>query len=107
MVETGFIRLTMVMLSHSLSLLYEVLSGYLRGFGVSLAPALLTMLGVCGVRIGWIQWVFPQNRTFRTLMTAYPVSLSATALMMLVALLCVRLGRQRKKPLRSHKLQRG
>ena len=105
-VETGFIRLTMVMLSHSLSLLYEVLSGYLRGFGVSLAPALLTMLGVCGVRIGWIQWVFPQNRTFRTLMTAYPVSLSATALMMLVALLCVRPGRQRKKPLRSHRIQR-
>ena len=55
MVETGFIRLMMVMLSHSLSLMYEVMSGYLRGFGISLPPALLTMLGVCGVRIAWIQ----------------------------------------------------
>ena len=76
MVETGFIRLMMVMLSHSLSLMYEVMSGYLRGFGISLPPALLTMLGVCGVRIAWIQGVFPQSRTFKTIMTAYPISLS-------------------------------
>ena len=80
MVETGFIRLMMVMLSHSLSLMYEVMSGYLRGFGISLPPALLTMLGVCGVRIAWIQWVFPQSR-------AYPISLSTTALLVLTALL--------------------
>lgn len=86
-VETGFIRLMMVMLSHSFSLLYEMMAGYLRGFGISLAPALLTMLGVCGIRIGWIRFVFPQSRTFQTLMTAYPVSLAATAAMLLVAVL--------------------
>ena len=82
MVETSFIRLMMVMLSHSLCLMYEVMSGYLRGFGISLPPALLTMLGVCGVRIAWIQGVFPQ-----TIMTAYPISLSTTALLVLIALL--------------------
>lgn len=87
MVETSFIRLMMVMLSHSLSLMYEVMSGYLRGFGISLPPALLTMLGVCGVRIAWIQGVFPQSRTFKTIMTAYPISLSTTALLVLTALL--------------------
>ncbi len=85
--ETGFIRLMMVMLSHSLSLMYEVMSGYLRGFGISLPPALLTMLGVCGVRIAWIQGVFPQSRTFKTIMTAYPISLSTTALLVLIVLL--------------------
>ena len=67
--------------------MYEVMSGYLRGFGISLPPALLTMLGVCGVRIAWIQWVFPQSRTFKTIMTAYPISLSTTALLVLTALL--------------------
>lgn len=87
MVETGFIRLMMVMLSHSLSLMYEVMSGYLRGFGISLPPALLTMLGVCGVRIAWIQGVFPQSRTFKAIMTAYPISLSTTALLVLIVLL--------------------
>lgn len=85
--ETGFIRLMMVMLSHSLSLMYEVMSGYLRGFGISLPPALLTMLGVCGVRIAWIQWGFPQSRAFKTIMASYPISLSTTALLVLIALL--------------------
>ena len=97
MVETGFIRLMMVMLSHSFSLLYEVMSGYLRGFGVSLPPALLTMLGVCGVRVGWIQWVFSQQKTFQSIMTAYPVSLSATALMIFIALLYYRPSRRAEK----------
>lgn len=87
-VKIGYIRLMMVMLSHSFSLLYEVMSGYLRGFGISLTPALLTILGVCGIRIGWIQFVFPHSRTFQTIMTAYPISLSATMLLILIALLC-------------------
>ena len=38
-VATGYIRLMMVVLSHSFSLLYDVMSGYLRGFGISLVPA--------------------------------------------------------------------
>lgn len=89
-VKTGYIRLMMVMLSHSFSLLYEVMSGYLRGFGISLAPALLTMLGVCGIRIAWINFVFPQSRTFQTIMTAYPISLCTTMLLVFIALLCYR-----------------
>lgn len=89
-VKTGYIRLVMVMLSHSFSLLYEVMSGYLRGFGISLAPALLTMLGVCGIRIAWINFVFPQSRTFQTIMTAYPISLCTTMLLVFIALLCYR-----------------
>lgn len=37
--------------SEIFSMLYEVISGYLRGFGFSLVSAILTMVGVCGVRI--------------------------------------------------------
>ena len=86
-VETCYIRLMMVMLSHLFSLLYEVMSGYLRGFGISLAPALLTILGVCGIRIAWIRFVFPYRRTFQTIMMAYPISLSTTMLLIFIALL--------------------
>ena len=96
-VEIGYIRLVMIMLAHSFSLLYEVMSGYLRGFGISLTPALLTMLGVCGVRIAWIRFVFPHSRTFRTIMTAYPVSLSLTALFIFIALFCCRPSKRRGK----------
>ena len=85
-VSAGYIRLMMAMTSHSFSLLYEVMAGYLRGFGISLAPALLTILGVCGTRIAWIQFVFPHSRTFRTIVEAYPVSLAITTVLILVAL---------------------
>ncbi len=51
---------------------------------------LLTILGVCGIRIAWIQFVFPQSRTFQTIMAAYPISLSVTALLIFAALLYYR-----------------
>lgn len=85
-VDTGYIRLKMVMTAHLFSLLYEVMSGYLRGFGISLLPAVLTTIGVCGIRLAWMQWVFPLNPTFQTIMWVYPISLSATALLLFLAL---------------------
>ena len=78
------------MLSHIFSLLYEVLSGYLRGFGISVVPAVLTMAGVCGIRIAWIKLVFPQFQTFRSIMLAYPISLVSTALLIFIAVVCYR-----------------
>ena len=93
-VATGYIRLMMVTLSHTFSLLYEVMSGYLRGFSISLTPAILTMVGVCGIRIAWIQFVFPMSRTFRTIMTVYPVSLCTTMLLLLAAVLIYRPSRR-------------
>mgnify|MGYP004562337213 CR=1 FL=1 len=93
-ISIGYTRLLMVFSAYTFSMLYEVMSGYLRGFGISLVPALLTTIGVCGIRIGWIHFVFPQSRTFQTIMTAYPVSLSATALLILIALLCYRPSRR-------------
>ena len=89
-VETGYIRLMYVMFSHIFNLLYNVMSGYLRGFSISLAPAILTMLGVCGVRIAWIHYVFPLSPTFKTIMIAYPVSLGITALMISATVLYYR-----------------
>ena len=77
----------LIFTAYIFTMLYEVMSGYLRGFGISLVPAILTTVGVCGVRIAWIYTVFPTSRTFSTIMTAYPVSLSATAVLMLIALL--------------------
>lgn len=89
-VETGYIRLMYVMFSHIFNLLYNVMSGYLRGFSISLSPAILTMLGVCGMRIAWIHYVFPLSPTFKTIMIAYPVSLGITALMISAAVLYYR-----------------
>ena len=87
-------RILTVFTAYTFSMLYEVMSGYLRGFGISLTPAILTTIGVCGVRIGWIHFMFPQNQTFQTILIAYPLSLATTALMIFVALLCYRPSRR-------------
>lgn len=89
-IDIGYTRLIMIFSSYTFTMLYDVMSGYLRGFGISLTPAILTTIGVCGIRICWIQAVFPHSRTFETIMTAYPISLSATAVMIFIALLLYR-----------------
>ena len=84
----------MVVSAHAFSLLYEVMAGYLRGFGISLPPAVITTICVCGIRLAWIQFVFPQNPTFWTIMTVYPVSLAATALALFFAVIYYRPARK-------------
>ena len=86
-ISIGYERLVIIFIAYCFSMLYEVMSGYLRGFGNSLVPAILTTIGVCGTRIGWVYAVFPKDRTFRTLLLAYPASLSITAVLILAALL--------------------
>ena len=89
-IELGYTRLLLIFFAYIFSMLYEVMSGYLRGFGISLVPAILTTIGVCGTRIAWVYLVFPASRTFRTLLLAYPASLSITACLILIALLVYR-----------------
>lgn len=89
-IEIGYTRLVIIFIAYIFSMLYEVMSGYLRGFGFSLVPAILTTVGVCVLRIIWINTVFPANRTFVTIMTAYPVSLATTAMLIFIALIIYR-----------------
>ena len=88
--HVGFTRLVLVFSAYPFSMLYEVMSGYLRGFGISLMPAVLTIIGVCGVRLTWIWFVFPLYRTFTAIMIVYPISLAATAVLIGIATLVYR-----------------
>lgn len=89
-INLGYERLVIIFMAYIFSMLYEIMSGYLRGFGISLVPAILTTIGVCGTRIAWVYTAFPQNPTFRTLLLAYPLSLAITACLILFALLIYR-----------------
>lgn len=86
-INIGYTRLMTVFFAYTFSMLYENMSGYLRGFGISLLPAILTVIGVCGVRLMWIFTVFPAHRTFRAIMLVYPVSLATTAVLIFIALI--------------------
>ncbi len=89
-IAAGYTRLVIIFSSYVFCMLYETMSGYLRGFGISLLPAVLTTAGICGVRLLWIAFVFPHHRSFEGILAAYPASLSLTALLIFIALLCYR-----------------
>ena len=89
-IACGYTRLVVIFFAYAFSMTYEMIAGYLRGFGISMVPAVLTMLGVCGVRIVWVYTAFAANRTFDTLLLAYPLSLAVTAALLLGALLFYR-----------------
>ena len=61
-----------------------------RGFGISLLPAAVTTVSICGSRLFWIFAVFPQYHDFYWIMMAYPVSLAVTAVCIFVLLLWYR-----------------
>ncbi|MBP3271672.1 MAG: MATE family efflux transporter, partial [Ruminococcus sp.] len=68
----------------------EILSGWMRGFGYSFIPALICIIGICGVRITWVYTAFASDKTFPRLMTAYPISWTVTALGLIISYLYVR-----------------
>ncbi|WP_456107812.1 MATE family efflux transporter [Ruminococcus sp.] len=96
-IQIGYVRLVTIFSAYVFSMLYEVMSGYLRGFGISLVPAILTTIGVCGIRFAWIYTVFQKSQTFQTIMLVYPVSLAATAVLIGIALLVYRPSRRLEK----------
>lgn len=53
----------------------------MRGFGQSLTPALLTILGTCVLRLAWIFFVHPYWPGYGHLMLCYPLSWAATSLL--------------------------
>ncbi|MCI5641345.1 MAG: MATE family efflux transporter [Lachnospiraceae bacterium] len=67
--------------------MYEVPAGYLRGIGYSTAPAVVTILGTCVLRIVWTQTYFPAVGTLRSLYMVFPVSWVADTVLMWVVFL--------------------
>lgn len=68
----------------------EICSGTLRGMGNSWMPMILTMLGVCVLRMFWIFLAVPLHRDILTLMTAYPISWITTSVALSLSLFLTR-----------------
>lgn len=88
-VSIGYIRVCTIFPAYIFSMCYENFSGYLRGFGISLAPAILTALGICGIRFWWVFGVFPVHHDFQTIMLVYPISLCVTAILIVSSALAI------------------
>ncbi|MGN0940920.1 MAG: MATE family efflux transporter [Selenomonadaceae bacterium] len=84
-IRLGMIRIFYVVCFESLNGVMDILSGALRGYGYSLPPALLALIGICGVRLAWVWLVFPFRRAFDTLMMCYPISWAVACVLIAMA----------------------
>lgn len=86
-ISWGLLRMGMIVVPYFLCGLMDVSTGALRGMGASFTPMLISVLGVCGIRIGWITTVFriPAFHTPQSLYLSYPFSWAVTFMFQLVA----------------------
>ncbi len=84
-IEAGLIRMRAILCFEYLDVLMEMFPGAMRGYGRSLPPAVISLIGVVGTRVLWVHLVFPQVHTFKGLVTVYPVTWIITASALAVA----------------------
>ena len=91
-VEAGMVRLSIIGTLYAICGMMDVMVGVLRGLGYSIAPMVVSLLGVCAFRLLWISTVFQmeQFNTIETVYISYPISWSMTFLAHLVTFLIVR-----------------
>ena len=58
----------------------EILSGAIRGTGKSLVPTLITVFGICVLRVIWLAIVPAKFGTINSVMLCYPVTWTVTSL---------------------------
>lgn len=62
----------------------EVLAGALRGMGDVMIPTLITLLGVCILRLIWVAVVLQVSPTVNAIIYSYPVTWIATAILFIL-----------------------
>lgn len=99
----GIVRITYICIPYFLCGLMDVTTGLIRGMGLSLAPTIITVLGVCGMRILWIYTVFPIERYHspESLYISYTISWSLTFIAELIVFLYIYRKRRRSLTTRA------
>lgn len=83
--DIGQMRLWFILIPEGVNVLLEVMSGSLRGYGRSLTPAMISLVGICGVRIVWVTTVFQSYHDFPVIMACYPISWVITTTVIIAA----------------------
>lgn len=83
-VNIGVYMLRYITPSYIVFVFIEILSGALRGIGDVLFPTLITLGGVCCVRLPWILLVVPRRHELWTILVSYPMSWVATAVLLIL-----------------------
>ncbi|MBR2417055.1 MAG: MATE family efflux transporter [Clostridia bacterium] len=81
-IKAGIERLNIIAWSYLICGFMDVTVGVIRGLGYSVMPTIVSLLGVCGIRILWIATVFGMERFHfvETIYYSYPISWTITFL---------------------------
>lgn len=99
-IKWGVLKLTMIGTTYGLCGMMEVMSGALRGLGYSMVSMIVSIVGVCGIRIAWVLTVFAAVGTFESLVVALPLSWIGTFTMHSICFLFV--SREHRLISRAH-----
>ena len=89
-IAQGMVRLAYVGAPYFLCGIMDITVGTLRGLGWSVAPMVISIAGVCGVRLIWIATIFQVYHTPRCLYLSYPISWIITGAIHLTCFFCIR-----------------
>ena len=95
----GLIRVARIFPVYFLFGLMDSTTGALRGRGASLAPMLISIVGICGIRLGWIFTIFriPAYHTPESLYLSFPLSWAITFCGLLIAFTIITRRARRKE----------
>ena len=83
-IEMGLVRIKLFAVTYFFNSILDVTTGQMRGLGKSITPMIVTMAGVCGLRVLWVYTVFQAYRSMQVLYLSYPVSWAVTGAILLV-----------------------
>ena len=86
----GLERMLLVCVPYFTCGIMNIFVGAMRGLGSSLTPMVVSIFGVCVLRVVWIYTIFPLDRTFTMLFLSYPVTWVVTTLIEIVCFLVIR-----------------
>lgn len=97
-IEAGMLRLMYICTFYALCGIMDVMVGALRGIGYSIIPTIVSLVGVCGLRLLWIATVFqiPEYHRIETIYLSYHITWIITIIANALCFLIVRKRAYRK-----------
>ena len=98
-IVAGMVRLHYISMIYALCGIMDVMVGALRGIGYSIMPMIVSIVGVCVLRLIWLATVFqiPEFHKIETVYLSYPVTWILTSLVYIVFFVWIRIRSARKK----------
>lgn len=101
-IAAGMVRLHYISMIYALCGIMDVMVGALRGIGYSIMPMIVSIVGVCVLRLIWLATVFqiPEFHKIETVYLSYPVTWILTSLVYIVFFvwICIRSAQKKSAP---------